>query len=886
MKQNPSHRPPSIFHRFFLWYCKPELRDHIEGDLLELYQERITEHGKRKANLHFTIDVLLLFRPGIIKTKREYPSVNNLAMWKSYFKIGWRRILRTKGYSALNIGGLAVGMAIAIFIGLWIHDELSYNKYHKNYEAIGQVWSGATDQQTSEITGGYSIQMPLGKVLKEGYPHIFNKVLLAWGPGDHVLTTGIEKFRMQGMFIENDVLDMLSLRMLKGSYGSMDNLNTIVISQSTAKRLFGETDVLGKRLNMDNRLDVEVTGVYADIPRNNKFGEVQFFSPWDLWVAENDWVKRRTNDWDNRPFNLYVQLQPGVKAETANAVIKDVYKKNMPGDYYKTIEKQKPFVQVIPMSSWHLYSEFKNGRPAEGRIMFVWLFGIIGLFVLILACINFINLSTARSEKRAREVGVRKAVGSGKGQLVTQFLSESFLIVLLSMVLSIALVILLRNWFNILSDKEITLPFTNPYFWLMMFGFILITGFVAGIYPAFYLSSFQAVRVLKGAIRSGRNATLPRRVLVVLQFTVSVVLIIGTAIIYQQIQYARTRPIGYERNNLLTFSTNDRAYRGKFELLRTELSKTGVVSQTAGSSSPVTIIWNTTDGYNWPGRDPNLNAEFAICNVTPDFGRTVNWQIVSGRDFSTELATDSTQAVVINEAAAKYMNLKDPVGKVLEDLDAYGKFKRSWVIIGVVKDMVMESPYSPARQTLFYYNDQALGQFHVKINPVVSAAAALDKIKKVFASVVPDAIFDYKFVDEEYARKFSQEQKIGRLSAVFAVLAIFISCLGLFGLASYTAEQRIKEIGIRKVMGATVIDLWQMLSGSFVVLVLISCIVAIPVAWFLMNSWLQKFEYRTGISIWIFVLTSLAALIITLLTVSYQAITAAMANPVKSLRSE
>lgn len=886
MKTNPSHRPPSFFHRFFLWYCKPELRDHIEGDLLELYQERIIEMGDRKANLYFIIDVLLLFRPGIIKTKREYPSVNNYAMWKSYFKIGWRRILRAKGYSAINIGGLAVGMAIAIFIGLWIHDELSFNKYHKNYNEIGQVWSGSTDQITSKIVGGYSVQMPLGKELRESYPHLFKHVLLSWWPGDHVINSANEKFKLQGMFIQTEVMDMLTLEMIKGSYGSLNNMNSVVISQSAAKTLFGNEDPVGKKLNVDNRMDAEVTGVYADIPRNNRFSDMQFFSSWDLWLSVNDWAKRRVDDWDNRPFNLFVQLQPGVKIENVNAAIRDVYRKKMPADYYKVMEKLHPFIQVVPMSTWHLRSEFVNGKPAEGRITFVWLFGIIGVFVLILACINFINLSTARSEKRAREVGVRKAVGSGKSQLVSQFLSESFLIVLLSFIVSIVLVISLRNWFNNLSDKDISLPFTHPVFWLMVVGFMLITGFIAGIYPAFYLSSFQAVKVLKGALQAGRSATLPRRILVVVQFTVSVIMIIGTVVVYQQIQFARSRPIGYDKNNLITFSANIPAYRDKLKTLNTELLKTGMVTMTAGSSSPVTNIWNSTNGYNWPGKDQNLDAEFAICNVTPDFGRTVGWEIIFGRDFSPEFATDSSQAVVINEAAVKYMKLKDPVGQILEDTDEFGTVKRKWVIIGVVKDLVMESPYEPATETLFYYNDQAEGQLHLRLNPNVSAAKALPEIKKVFASVVPAAIFDYQFVDEEYGRKFSQEVRVGKLSGVFTVLAVFISCLGLFGLASYTAERRVKEIGIRKVMGATVSDLWRLLSKDFVVLVFISCVIAIPAGYFLMDNWLQKFQYRTNIPLWIFLFTSVAAILITLLTVSYQAIKAAMLNPVKSLRSE
>jgi hypothetical protein len=538
------------------------------------------------------------------------------------------------------------------------------------------------------------------------------------------------------------------------------------------------------------------------------------------------------------------------------------------------------------MSTWHLYSEFKNGTPATGRITYVWLFGIVGAFVLVLACINFVNLSTARSEKRAKEVGVRKAIGSGKRQLVSQFLSESFLVVILAFIFSVVLLGTLLNWFNELADKAISLPFGSIEFWAASATFIILTGFMAGLYPAFYLSSVQPVKVLKGSSGLGRLAALPRQVLVVIQFTVSVILILGTVIVHQQVDFARNRPVGYDRQALITLPVNDASFEGKQIVLRTELLNTGVVSQAAFSSSPLTEVWNTTGGYNWEGKDPNLDANFAICNVTVDFGKTVGWEVVAGRDFSEELATDTTEAVIINEAAAKYMGLKNPVGQVLVDVDEFGNPKWSKTIIGVVKDILMQSPYDPVKQTLYYFRRNSANLLHLRISPAVSASAALPKIKAAFEKVAPAALFDYKFVDQEYALKFGQEVRIGNLSAIFSVLAIFISCLGLFGLASFVAEQRTKEIGIRKVLGATVANLWQMLSKDFVILVLISCMIAVPIGYYFMNDWLAKYEYRTEISWWIFLATASGALAITLLTVSYQAIMAAVRNPVKSLRSE
>ena len=885
MKEN-KQTPPRLFLRFFRWYCDPYLMQYIEGDLLELYQECIREKGKRKANIQFVIDVLLLFRPGIIGRRRGDYHLKPNYMFSSYFKIGWRKLLRNKGYSLINIGGLAIGMTVAMFIGLWIYDELSFNKYHKNYNHIAQVWGGETDPESSEIDGFYAMQYPVGSVLKNNYPQYFKHVLMSWGIGDYTIASDNEKFNQKGQFIEGGVLDMLSLKMLKGSYRSLEKTYSIVLSQSAAESIFGKEDPINKRLQVDSRMEVEVTGVYEDIPRNNRFSEVQFFAPWSLFVASNDWTRKRVDDWDNRPFNIYVQLQPNANFEKVNAVIKDLYYKNVPADFFKMIERNKPFVQLVPMSTWHLYSEFKNGKPAEGRITYVWLFGIVGIFVLLLACINFINLSTARSQERAREVGVRKAIGSGKTELIAQFLTESFLVVMLGFVFSVVLVIVLQKPFNDLSDKSISLPFGNPFFWILTIAFIFLTGFLSGLYPAFYLSSFQPVKVLKGVLRTGHLALLPRKILVVTQFTVSVVLILGTLIIYKQIQHSRNRPIGYNRESLIMMELSDPNFNGRHDVLRSELLNTGVVAFMATSSSPLTAIWNTTNGYEWKGKSPTLDAEFAICNVTPEFGRTIGWQIVEGRDFSKELTTDTTESIIINEAAAKYMGLKNAVGQVLTDVDEFGKPKWNKTIIGVVKDMVMESPYEPVRQTLYYYNKNASSILHLRFNPTVSASIALPKVQGAIEKVAPTALFDYQFVDEEYSHKFSQEVRISKLSGVFSVLAIFISCLGIFGLASFVASQRTKEIGIRKVLGASVMNLWKMLSKDFVILVLISCFIAIPIGYYLMNIWLDKFEYRTEISWWIFLVTCIATVVITILTVSFQAIKAAMMNPVKSLKSE
>jgi ABC-type antimicrobial peptide transport system permease subunit len=772
---------------------------------------------------------------------------------------------------------------VATLIGLWVYDEISFDTYHKNYEQIAQVRIRSTDPNTGIIKGSEAVQFPMGAALKNNYPHYFKHILMAFWVGDHVLSTTDKKLLKTGEFIESGAPDMLSLKMLKGTYSALSDPHSIILSRSTARAFFGYDDPINKSLKIDNRMDVTITGVYEDLPQNARFGEVQFFSPWDLWVSSNAWIKQNENNWGNNSFNIYVQLQPNVSMEKAAAGVKDFWIRYGPNEFKKDIEKYKSELLLYPMNQWHLYSEFKDGLPAGGRITFVWLFGIVGVFVLLLACINFMNLSTARSEKRSREVGVRKALGSVKLQLVQQFVSESFLVVLLAFVLSLAMVSLSLSLFNELAEKQLTFPISQPVFWLISFVFILLTGLLSSLYPAFYLSSFQPVKVLKGTLRLGRLASMPRKVLVVIQFTVSIVLIIGTMVVYRQIEYARDRPIGYNREGLISVPMNDPNYTGKFDVIKNELLNTGVVSEMALSSSPITNVWNNVGGFTWSGKDPELASDFSVTNITYDFGNLVNWQIIDGRDFSRSFKSDSA-AIIINETAARYLGLKNPVGEVIKANDG----KNSWQIIGVIKDLIMTSPYLPEKRAFFFldYKYDAVSQIHVKIKPTVSAVEALPKIEGVFKKIVPSASFDYKFVDQEYAKKFGQEERIGKLASLFAILAIFISCLGLFGLASFVAEQRTKEIGVRKVMGASVLNLWKMLSRDFVLLVIISLLISIPVAYYFMNNWLQKYEYRTEITWWVFAASGAGALMITMLTVSYQSIKAANANPIHSLRSE
>jgi putative ABC transport system permease protein len=805
-------------------------------------------------------------------------------MIKNYFKIAWRNLIKSKGYSAINIGGLAVGMAVAMLIGLWIYDELSFNKYHQNYKRIAQVMTSYNfnGQRGTDI----AMPRPLEFELRNKYGRSFKNIVMSRWDEEHILSTDDKKISQVGRFMQPGAPEMLSLQMLRGSWGGLKDPHSIMISSSTAKAIFSDKDPVDKMMRIDNQMDVKVTGVYKDLPDNSDFKYLKFISSWDLLMSYNKWMQDAADTWDNSSFLIYVQLQPNTTFDGVSAIIKNEMHDNVEQEDRKFNIK----VFLNPMSNWHLYSEWKDGINTGGRIQYVWLFGIIGAFVLLLACINFMNLSTARSEKRAKEVGVRKTIGSLRSQLIKQFLCESFLVVLIAFVLAMVLVTVSLPWFNKVSDKQMSMIWSNQFFWLISLCFIVITSLVSGSYPAFYLSSFNPVKVLKGTFQAGRFATLPRKVLVVLQFTVSVVLIIGTIIVYRQVQHAKNRPVGYSRDGLVTVQIKSPDLIQKAELLSRELKNAGVATEVARSSSPTTAVWSNNGGLQWRDKDPNKEDGFGTIWITHDYGKTVGWQFKQGRDYSPSFASDSVSNgsdstiihnMIINEAAAKYMDLKNPVGEIIK-WDGY-PFK----IIGVIKDMVMESPFDPVRQTIYLVNyDQTNSCIHVRINPKISAGEALAKMESIFKKLVPSVPFDYKFVDTEYATKFAGEERIGNLASVFAALAIFISCLGLFGLASFIAEKRTKEIGIRKILGATVYNLWRMLSRDFVVLVLIACLIAMPLAYYFLGQWLQKYEYRTEMSWWIFGIAIGGALLITLLTVSFQAIKAAIANPVKSLRTE
>ncbi|MEM9859912.1 MAG: FtsX-like permease family protein, partial [Bacteroidota bacterium] len=728
--------------------------------------------------------------------------------------------------------------------------------------------------------GSQSFQ--LGKALKTNYSNYFEHIVTSSFPSEVILALDDKKFTIRGSYADEQAPEFFGLQMLEGVRSDFDNATTILISASTAKKFFGDEKALGEILKIDNNRELRVTGVYEDTPSTDSFdGELNFIAPLDILTGGGTDLYSGGGTymgWGNNWLQVFVTLDDNVTVEQASAAIKEVKAKNIDPDDFGA--KFSPELFVYPLSKWRLYSDFQNGENVGGRIDYVWQFGTIGAFALILACINFMNLSTARSQKRAKEIGVRKVIGSKRAQLTGQFFTESLLVVSLSATLGVLLTYFNLTWFNSLAEKTIVMPWSNTIFWGMLGTGILMITFISSSYPALFLSGFKPIKALKGTFKLGKNAALPRKILVVVQFTISITLIIGTTVVYQQIQHAKNRPIGYSKDGLINIPIKTKEVRENFELLRNEVKKSNSILEISASETSVVNIWPSDGGYEWEGKDPNMEPHIYRGAVSHDFGKTVGWNIIDGRDFSQDIISDSS-AMILNQAAVDYMGLENPVGQLIT---FYGtEFK----VIGIAENMLSQSAYTPTNQTAFIISpERRLHIIHARINPEVSISTAIQQLETAFKKINASTPFEFEFADDEFAEKYSFEVHLGKLVGVFTVFAIVISCLGLFGLASFMAEQKAKEIGIRKVIGASVFSLWKMLSKDFVLLVFIAAVIAVPLGYYAMDNWLQDYEYRTEISWWIFGLAGLGALIITLSTVSYQSIKAARMNPVESLKSE
>jgi ABC-type antimicrobial peptide transport system permease subunit len=790
-------------------------------------------------------------------------------MFKNYLKIAWRNLVKNKAHSFINIAGLSAGMAVTILIGIWIYGELTFDQNFNNYSRIAKVYQNVNftaEKKTFDV-----IPIPLAEQLRTTYP-VFAAVSLSVNR-NFLISYKESKFSEKGNYVQADFTKMMSLQMVAGSANTSQDINSILISGKLANKLFAGQTAIGKVVSLDNKSDVKIAGVFKDMPSNSSFKDLDVIAPWNLIAANDATVKNDADKWDNNSYNIYVLLNKDANINSLSAQISDIRMKmeNPPG--------YKPAFFLHPMTKWHLYADFKNGVASGGIIDYIWMFGIIGAFVLLLACINFMNLSTARSEKRAKEVGIRKAIGSMRRQLVLQFFTESLLVAFFAFICSLGIVIIATPIFNELSGKENIVLWTNPWFWFAGIFFSLLTGTLAGSYPSLFLSSFKPIEVLKGTFRAGRFAIAPRRMLVVMQFSVSVILIIGTLVIFRQIKFSRDRSLGYSQSGLIEVPMNSQDTAGHFNALRTDLISNGSVQDIAASSCTITEQYGGTTDVQWRGKINGETPLIMVNRVTHDYGNTVQWQLAAGRDFSKEFVTDSS-AVILNESAVKLMGFTSPLD---ESVKVHGKELK---VVGVIKDMLRESPFAPVSPSIFQVSYGSFSVMNIRLSPSQSVENALTKIEDIFKKYSPGSPFIYKFVDDQFAKKFDTEKRIGKLASLFAALAVLISCLGLFGMASFMAEQRTKEVGVRKVLGASVLNLWKLLSAEFLVLVFISLIIAMPVAWYFMHSWLQNYQYRTNLAWWVFAASGLGAILITLLTVSFQAIKAAVANPVKSLKAE
>jgi ABC-type antimicrobial peptide transport system permease subunit len=791
-------------------------------------------------------------------------------MFKSYLVLALRQLRKNRGYTLTNVAGLAMGMTVALVIGIWIAGEFAVDKSYPDRSRIVEIMQDQRPKGTppgSPITyREMTVSSALKPLLENSYKNVFAETSMFEWPGDAVLASGDKSISRQGSWAEHSFPTIFGYHFLSGNAESLRDPSTALISRSTAIALYETENALGKTFKYNNQLVFTVGGVYADLPQTSSFHDIDFFTPISHKLMD---ALTHNTDFNIHNCRIFARLAGNATAERATARIKDLC---------------TPFVKhnietytVLPFDELYLHYD-DSDISGSGRIGLVRLIWIIGVFVLLLACINFMNLSTARSEKRAREVGIRKTLGSLRTQLISQFLGESLLVAFFAFVLAVGLTELSLPAFSQLSGKPLTLPWTSPIFWAFSLAITGITALLAGSYPAFYLSGFRPVKVLKAAFKAGKGASLSRKFLVVAQFSISLSLIIGTLVVFRQIRYAEDRPVGYDRAGLINIPINTDALDRNYEALRTSLLKTGVVAGAANASTLLTAFYQN-DAMVWPGMtEEQKNIYFRDIEVNPDFGPTIGWTVLQGRDFSRAYLTDSSAAIV-NETGARALGFKNPIGKTV-------RFENNvYTIIGVTNDMISNSPYDKVQPAVFLGKGGHSVDI-IRIKPGAPIRTALSAIEAVYKQYNPASPFIYHFNDDDYAQKFVTETRIGDLTTVFAGLAILISCMGLFGLASFVAEQRTKEIGVRKVLGASVVNLWALLSGDFLKLIALSMAIAMPLIGLAMNKWLQNYPIHTYLSPWIFVLAGAGMLLITLCTVSFQALKAALVNPVKSLRTE
>jgi len=786
-------------------------------------------------------------------------------MIKNFFKSAFRNLLRHKAFSSINIGGLSIGMASAILILMWIQNELSFDRFHANTDYLYQVWTN--DVVGGEIRSGMATPEIMAPILKDEVPEITDVSRISWGE-NYLFTVGNKSLQAQGNVVDPAFLTMFSYPLLTGNPKTvLNDPSSIVITQTLAKKIFGDKDPVGQVIKVENDENYKVSGILKDLPNNTQFNFEYLMS------YEHKTMKGYIDkDWTDVSIRTFVLLKPNTSLATANTNIKGVITKYSDG-------RAKTTQFLYPLAKLRLYSDFKNGISVGGRIERIKIFTLIAVFIILIACINFMNLSTARSDKRAKEVGIRKVAGAGKKSLVSQFLAESVFIAFIAGIIAIIAVQISLPAFNELTKKQLSINFGHGGFWLTGIGFVLFTGITAGSYPAFFLSAFKPIAVLKGSFKKINALVTPRKVLVVLQFTFAIALIVSTLVVNQQINYAQERETGYDRNNLgYVFEQGD-IYKN-YELIKNELINSGVASSVSKTQAPLTQNWSSGISMNWQGKDPRVKIQINRYTEDGDLVKTAGMHLVKGRDIDIKTYPTDSTACLLSESAVKAMGFKDPIGQLVFDDPI------NWHVVGVIGDFILESPYEPIKPFMVKGPKYGGDVVHIKFNNSNTTAHNLANAEKIFKKYNPAFPFDFHFTSEEYALKFSDEKLTATLALLFAALTIIISCLGLFGLASYMAESRIKEIGVRKVLGASVVSITALLAKDFLKLILLAVVLASAIAGWAMNKWLEGYQYKTAISGWVFVIAGLLAIGIAILTVGYQSVKASLANPVKSLRTE
>ncbi|WP_276482814.1 ABC transporter permease [Paraflavitalea pollutisoli] len=782
-------------------------------------------------------------------------------MLKNYLKMAWRSLAKNKISSFINISGLAVGLAIGILIMVAVLDMISYDKFHQNMPNIYSLMN--THKVGGEIGVGTSVPGPLAADVKANLPEV-QRISRFAGSGQTLITTEEKSVYETTVFAEPDYFRMMTFPALSGDpVKAMEGSGSVVITARTAQKLFGTVNAIGKLITYNSQFPLEVAAVIHDIPANSS-AQFDVIIPFKVYEQQNSgWI----NKWDNNQIATWMQLQPNVNLAAVNAKLGKLIKARL--------NNEEAGLFAYPFSRMWLHGEFQDGKPSGGRISAVWMFATIGIFVLLVACINFMNLSTARSERRAREVGVRKVMGAFRKQVIAQFLCEAMLLSLISLAVALLLARLALPLLNYFTEKELSFDFMNWQLWASLTGMVLFTGLVAGSYPAFFLSSFKPVLVLKGIIVNRRGASILRKGLVTFQFMVSICLILATIVIYKQLRHAESRPIGYTAENLVEVPLRGEIVN-KYALLKNELSQVPGVESVSGGGNNILRFGGATDGVTWPGQGPNDRMWVTLTDVQYDWAKTAGLPLAEGREFDPAYGTD-TNAVLLNEVAVKKMRLVSPV---------VGQRVGGGTVVGVVGDFVYNNPLSTPKPMLIKLTRGTVNHLFIRIKNDDQWKKTMAGIEKAIKKTDPLFPFEFHFVNEEYQKRFQGIRFTSQMTNLIGVLAIFISCLGLFGLSAFLAERRQKEVGVRKILGASLTQVWMILSKDFLKPVLIAFVLATPLAGWALHSMLQNMDYRISLSWWMFAVAGIATVIIALATVSFHGIKAALVSPSQSLRND